>query len=321
MSDGVKAFTGLTAALLSYDYRVMLIDEPEAFLHPILARELGGKVTELATERNANVFASTHSPDFLMECVEAGKVDVVRLTYKDKVPTARHLPAEGLRQMMKDPLLRSTGVLGGLFHEGVIVAENDTDRVVYQEVNQRLLAGKRDGAGNTLFLNAYEKGTVAKIIKPLRQMGIPAAAIVDLDIIKDKTFSNLLRSAFVPDSLLNAWNVHRSRLQAVFDGAGLIPKKVGIEGLPKGEKDAAQILLDGLAEYGVFVVPSGELERWFAKIQGRSDTPGKSGWVPWVFELMNTNPELFEIEQGDVWGFLRNIANWISDPERKGIPD
>jgi hypothetical protein len=76
-----------------------------------------------------------------------------------------------------------------------------------------------------------------------------------------------------------------------------------------------------VAKYGVFVVPSGELERWFSKIQDRSDMPKKSGWVPWVFELMNKNPELFEIEEEDVWGFLRKVAAWLSDPERKGLPD
>ena len=32
MSDGIRAFTGLTAAVLSADYRIMLVDEPEAFL-------------------------------------------------------------------------------------------------------------------------------------------------------------------------------------------------------------------------------------------------------------------------------------------------
>ncbi len=154
LSDGIKAFTGLVAAILSADHRVMLIDEPEAFLHPVLARKLGVKLTELASERDANVLASTHSAGFLMGCVESGNVNVVRLTYKkNKKATARHLPSERLRGMMKDPLLRSTGVLGGLFHEGVVVCEQDSDRALYQEVNHRLLASERPGAANTLFLS------------------------------------------------------------------------------------------------------------------------------------------------------------------------
>ncbi|HWK88373.1 MAG TPA: AAA family ATPase, partial [Longimicrobium sp.] len=57
MSDGIRAFTGLVAAVLSADYRIMLVDEPEAFLHPPLTRKLGKRLTQLASERGANVMA------------------------------------------------------------------------------------------------------------------------------------------------------------------------------------------------------------------------------------------------------------------------
>ena len=322
LSDGIKAFTGLVAAVTSTDFRVMLIDEPEAFLHPILARKLGRRLTQLAKERKGNVLAATHSPEFVMGCVEAGEANVVRLTYqgKSKRATARHLRSDDLRNIMKDPLLRSTGVLGGLFHEGVVVGESDGDRAVYQEVNQRLLDQEWAGAENTLFLNAYEKSTVQRIVKPLREMGIPAAAIVDLDIIDDKTFNHLLKSAFVPDDLIDTWGLHRSRVKAAYGRAGVKIKQAGIAGLPKDEQDSAQVLLNNMADYGVFAVPVGELERWFSQLQGRSDEPGKRGWVPWVFDLMNTEPDLFQVEDGDVWGFVRGVAAWISDPERKGVP-
>jgi hypothetical protein len=92
-------------------------------------------------------------------------------------------------------------------------------------------------------------------------MGIPAAAIVDLDIITDKTFNSLLKSAFVPDTLVETWGGQRSRLQEAFGKAGLDAKKAGIEGLPDVDKEVAENLLDNVAKYGVFVVPSGELER------------------------------------------------------------
>lgn len=39
--DGVQAFVGIVSAVRSGDYRLILIDEPEAFLHPPLARKLG----------------------------------------------------------------------------------------------------------------------------------------------------------------------------------------------------------------------------------------------------------------------------------------
>jgi len=100
----------------------------------------------------------------------------------------------------------------------------------------------------------------------------------------------------------------------------LDPKQVGIERLPQAERESAQTLLNNVADYGVFVVPVGELEQWFPHLQGRADKPRKSQWVPWVFGLMSNEPELFEVEDGDVWGFMRRVGEWISNPERKGIP-
>jgi hypothetical protein len=222
--------------------------------------------------------------------------------------------------MMKDPLLRSTGVLGGLFHEGVVVGENDGDRSLYQEVNHRLSVAGRSSAENTLFLNAHEKSTVRKILRPLREMGIPSAGIVDLGIIKNRDFNDLLKAAFVPETLVDTSNVHRSRIDAKFEEMGADMKACGIDALPKEEKEAAQMLIDNVAKYGIFVVPVGELEQWFPQLKSRGDRPRKSHHVPWVFELMNTDPDLFPITEDDVWKFVGEIGAWISDPERKGIP-
>lgn len=320
LSDGMKAFTGLVAALLSADHRVMLIDEPEAFLHPILAGKLGATITNLASERDANVLASTHSADFLMECVESGDVNVVRLTYRDERATARHLASADLKQMMRDPLLRSTGVLSGLFHEGVVVCEQDGDRALYQEVNHRLSLNGRGSAENALFLNAYEKSTVHRIVGPLRRMGIPAAAVVDLDMIKQKDLNQLMRAASVPQSMIDALAVQKSRIEDKFDELDVDMKKTGIDALPGPDKDSAQVLIDNLAQYGIFVVPVGALEQWFPQLRSRGDRPTKSRWVPWVFGLMSAEPELFPIDNKDVWSFVKKVAAWIANPERKGIP-
>jgi predicted ATPase len=118
-SDGVKAYTGILAAVLGTDCELVLIDEPEVFLHPPLARKLGGFLTNIARERTAMVFASTHSADFLTGCVQSGTpVSVDRLTHEGGVSSARLLEADRLNTMMRDPLMRSTGVLSALFYRG-----------------------------------------------------------------------------------------------------------------------------------------------------------------------------------------------------------
>lgn len=321
LSDGLKAFTGLASIILSSDFRIILIDEPEAFLHPPLARKLGYTITNFAFERQARVFAATHSSDFLMGCIQAGQqVNIVRLTYKNGVATAHLLAASQLQTLMRDPLLRSTGVLSALFYEGVIVTEGDSDRAFYQEVNLRLQAADSEGATGCVFLNAQNKSTVGRIVSPLREMGVPAVAIVDLDIIKKKDdFKKLLSACNVPPSLAESWGNLRGQLYRTFQDQGVDPKEKGIHDLSPIDRETASTLLDSLAVYGIFVVPDGAVESWLRDL-GISGP--KKKWLPAIFERMGANPDDTDYvlpTEGDVWDFIRSVGRWIADPHRKGM--
>jgi energy-coupling factor transporter ATP-binding protein EcfA2 len=136
-SDGIQCYVGMIAAMLSLPLRLILIDEPEAFLHPPLARRLGAAVSEIARDRGARVVASTHSAEFLRGCVESpADTSIVRLTYERTTgkATARSLSTSELRPLMAEPLLRSTRALEGLFHRAVVVGESDADRAFYDEI-------------------------------------------------------------------------------------------------------------------------------------------------------------------------------------------
>ncbi|HEY0025949.1 MAG TPA: ATP-binding protein [Longimicrobium sp.] len=319
MSDGIRAFTGLTAALLSADYRIMLVDEPEAFLHPPLSRKLGKRLTQLAAERGATVLAATHSPDFVMGCVTAGQaVNIVRLTYRKGMASARLLAAHQLEAMMRDPLLRSTGVLGALFHEGAIVCEADADRVYYAEINERLLAHRGGGADGCVFLNAQNKQTVRRIVRPLREMGLPAAAILDLDLLKGREdFRDLMNAAFVPSVFWEPWEDIRKRLQQKMNNAHY--KDGGIYRLAGEPRREFEELLANLSEYGIFLVPAGELECWMPELGVGGHGPE---WLTQVFQKMGMDPsdDVYQRPgQGGVWKFMQRVATWIADPRRKGM--
>src|SRR5580698_9028882 len=147
-----------------------------------------------------------------MGCVQAGKpMNIVRLTYRNEVSTARLLSSSRIQELMRDPLLRSARVLDALFHEGAIVCEADADRAFYEEINERLCGAGRSGAFDCVFLNAPNKQTIRRIIGPLRDMGIPAAAIVDLDLLRkgDNDLRELLGACNVPPSLAKGFGQTR----------------------------------------------------------------------------------------------------------------
>jgi len=321
-SDGVRAFTGLIAAVLAIDFRIMLIDEPDAFLHPPLAARLGETLARLAAERQCNVFASTHSASFVMGAIQAGvPVNIVRLTYEANVPSARLLEAGQVQRMMRDPLMRSTGVLEALFHRGAVVTEADQDRAFYQEVNARLLMVGERAADGVLFLNAQNKQTVRRIVRPLREMGVPAAAIVDLDFVKDADSRNTLRDAFVPQPLIDALGALRGQVDAAFRAMQAEPATSGLAVLDRPNREAAESWLNSLGEYGIFVVPVGELEKWLAHL---GIVGHKSIWLPRMFERMGADPNdgaYVRPAQTDVWAFMRRIGEWIHNPARRGMPE
>jgi energy-coupling factor transporter ATP-binding protein EcfA2 len=321
-SDGVRAYTGLLAAVLCSQYLVMLIDEPDAFLHPPLVRKLGRRLTEIASERGGNVLASTHSADFLMGCVQAGKsVNVVRLTYKQGIPTARLLEAAKLEEMMRNPFLRSSGVLSVLFHEGAVICEADTDRAFYHEINERLVEFSKDGSDSCVFLNSNGKDTLRSLLQPLRAMGIPAATIVDLDVIKPGTLKLLMEAAFIPPPLVKTFNELRAQIYSVFQDNNLEPKRVGIAALDKTNKEVATTLINSLYEYGIFIVPTGELEKWLSELQAVGHGPY---WLSQIFTKMGTDPKntnYLKPTEEDVWDFIRKVAIWIANPGRKGMPE
>ncbi len=304
---------------------VILIDEPEAFLHPSLALQIGKEIASAASRANKRVFVATHSPSFLMGCVQSGaSMNIVRLTYRNDKATARLLPKENIVHLMRNPLLRSTNVLAGLFYEAVVVAESDADRAFYQEINERLLRFKPEwGIPNCLFLNAQNKQTVRTIVKPLRDLGIPAAAVLDVDVIKDggASWSGLLSSAFVPSTLHNGWGDTRSKIWSEAQATNKdIKRHGGIFILPSQIHEAAAHLFADLRQYGIFVVEGGELESWLKELNASGHSPN---WLMEVFEKMDEDPDApGYLKPGvvDVWFFLRSIREWIANPMKKGVP-
>jgi hypothetical protein len=260
-----------------------------------------------------------------MGCIQSGApVNIVRLTYRGGIPTARVLANQDILRLMRNPLLRSTGVISGLFYEFVVVTESDTDRAFYQEINERLLRYKPElGIANCLFINAQNKQTVPRIIRPLRELGIPAVGIVDIDIVKEggKVWTGLLKSSFVPNLEHHSLANLRQAVNEKFKASDKDMKKGGVKILSGSDEEAANNLFDKLAEYGVFAVRGGELESWLPNL-GATTKHGPS-WLLAVFEKMGEDPEsvgYLKPSNDDVWSFLGEIKKWFTNPTRKGIP-
>ena len=94
----------------------------------------------------------------------------------------------------------------------------------------------------------------------------------------------------------------------------------GIQILGESDSEALQNLFDKLADYGLFVVPNGELESWLKRLGANGHGPN---WLVEIFEKMGEDPdsnEYLKPSEDDVWKFIERISRWFFEPRRKGIP-
>lgn len=325
MSDGVKAFAGMVAAVTASQALFVIIDEPEAFLHPALCTRLARELCKKAQETGRQLIVATHSAAFMQGCLQAAvDLNVVRLTYRNGLATSRVMENKDLVPLMRNPLHRSIGALNGIFYESVVVTEADSDRAFYEEINHRCIAnGHQGGISECLFLNAQNWQTT-KIIGPLRKLGIAAAAIIDVDIVCEEAstpFQLLLEAAGIPTATRHSLGNMRGQLRPRTDEDVKALKCMGLSSLQGDRRLEFEDFINQLAEYGVFVVPTGELESWLPHLH--SQRPHKNQWLEKTFEAMGEDSEAdsyVKPADDDVWQFMTKIRAWLHNPNRRGIP-
>jgi len=148
--------------------------------------------------------------------------------------------------------------------------------------------------------------------------------VLDIDVLKEggKNWTRLLDAANVPETSRDALNSHRAAVKKAFDESGMDMKKDGgVAALHKDARESCNNLLDQLAEYGIFVVPTGEVESWLPDLGASGRGPE---WLIAIFEQMGDDPEdegYVTPEDGGVWKFVENIGRWLRNENRKGMPE
>jgi hypothetical protein len=186
--DGMRSFaTVLLHVLVADNYSIQFLDEPEAFLHPPQARLLGEYITKQRRSR-AQLFVATHSPDVLegILAADSSKVRIVRIQRDGSVNRIKELSRAKTAAIANDPLTRYSGVLSGIFHQRVIVAESESDCLFYSAVlNIPSVAGSL--SPDVLFIHANGKDRMQKLASLLTDVDVPVDVIADIDILSDAT--------------------------------------------------------------------------------------------------------------------------------------
>jgi AAA domain, putative AbiEii toxin, Type IV TA system len=196
--DGIRAALRLLVDLITSMHSLVLVDEPEAFLHPPQARVIGREIGKQSKGQRSQVILATHDKNILQGVIESGTpVTILHLTRNENDTSADLLPPDKVAELWKDPRLRYTNALDGLFHSAVIIAESEQDAHFYQAAidHVRSPSDACDEAEmpehNLMFLGSNGKTNMPRIVRSLHDLGVKTVSTPDLDILNNP---NVIRS-------------------------------------------------------------------------------------------------------------------------------
>jgi len=211
--DGMRSFIGLLLTLAATDYPLVLIDEPEAFLHPPQAREMGRQLAKPSPQQR---FVATHDSDVLLGLLDTTQpVTVVRLRREGEANVPSVLDSARLTALWRDPSFRYSNLLSGLFHRGVVVCEADGDALLYGAALDHALLASGQASSDLLFTQCGGKHKFPTAISALRPMGVPTGAIADIDVLRDESLLSRIVGALEGswDALRNDWYVVKQAVE------------------------------------------------------------------------------------------------------------
>ena len=300
--DGMRSFASVILYLLvPTTPSILMLDEPEAFLHPPQAKLLGELI---AKERTAQtqLFIATHSPDVLNGLLNIApeNLHVLRIQREGGINHIKELDKERARGISGDPLMKYSSVMSGVFHERVIICESDSDCMFYNSLLD-IPEVHGDQQPDVLFVHASGKHRMPTLAKALTELDVPIDIIADIDILKDE---EVIKE--IIETLGGNWSEIEPKLKVVrssienskpfLDASKVIEAIQGVLETtePKGEfprskrseinsifKKASP--WDSIKEAGEAAIPKGEATQRFKELQTLCKQIGL--WIVPVGEL------------------------------------
>ena len=218
--DGMRSFAGVLLHTSVGSESILLIDEPEAFLHPPQARLLG-QMLVANKPAHRQLFIATHSGDVLRGVLDGnpGNVHVVRVRRDGSVNAVKELEPAEVQKLWSDPLLRSSNILDGVFHERVIVGESDADARFFAAITDALYEGPLadQRKPDVMFTHCGGKDRLPLVVRSLRALDVPVRAVADFDILNSEHPLDKLVAAAGGDwaALRSQWNSVKTAIDGI----------------------------------------------------------------------------------------------------------
>jgi len=324
--DGMRSFASVILHMLTPNTpSILLLDEPEAFLHPPQARLLGEFIAKERPKRT-QLFIATHSADVLQGLlnVASEKLRVLRIQREESINRVKELDKARTKAIGADPLMKFSNVMSGIFYQRVIIAESDADCLFYSAILD-LADVHGTLQPDVLFIHAGGKHRMAALAEALRALDVNVDIVADMDIIKDDDVLGRIITALGGDwpavkaqatPLRTAIEQHKPWLNSVevakgiADVVGKAPDKGEFPSSLRGEIDAIfrkASPWDAVKDAGEAAIPAGQPTQHHKSLQ----------------ELCN-KIGLWIVPVGELEGFCKSIGGhgprWVQQViERKNL--
>ncbi len=266
---GIRAYLKLVFSLLQPNKSIILIDEPEAFLHPPQCRAIGSLIASLSIDEKKQVFIATHNPDILRGVLtsRSSNIKIFYLRRDEDNFDYSILEANEIRNFIQSKSrLVEEDILSSFFHKKTVLCEAPDDRLIYD----RLIY---DYASSLYFNNIHQnvnfvglngKGAVQSVFDKLNEIWLSVSAIVDIDFIIDGRFPSSINNT----ALKQEFRDIQHEVKEQISNEEIDKTKFKANGLKylKNKNPAlftkTEGLLTRLSNKNFFVVPVGEVESW-----------------------------------------------------------
>ncbi|MTE11145.1 hypothetical protein FKE98_12430 [Corynebacterium aurimucosum] len=324
---GMQSVLGILLGLFADDRPIVLLDEPEAFLHPPQALRLGQILREVAEEEGRQIFCATHDKNLLSGLADGEKDTLSIIRLKRNAKSARNssfgfslIPSTFNRDIRSRSRIRHTHLLDGLFSDAVIIVENEKDAFFFSEALGALPKELTSGLqpSSICFVGVGGKNNIPSTFELLRSLKTPTVIIADTDfIVSDKydhsggPFIKVLEevSAHNKNDIVSARNAIEN---LILSDAGrkdeggrkrLLNKKLTqlYRNRPLWERvGQLNASLEGIP---LCLVPGGELEDLDREIGGHG--------TDWVWNAINQQSFANEATEGFMGKVLGKVVNQI----------
>lgn len=315
--DGIKSYLGILLYLYYGQFSTLFIDEPESFLHPPQAFQMG---RTLGNSTGKQLFITTHSKELLNGLLQSSskRLKIIRVERCDNSNKFAQIKPDDLNILNTTTFLKYSDAIDSLFHTRTVLCESDGDCKFYEAMLDRV-SGSHGVTASTLLLPVGGKSRFKDYLKLLRSLSIEPIVIPDADILNDPG----LLKALLPeaggswDDIKDEWinlddslrvdckNVTcvsaRAEINALFDecnsqvvtsklrgkitailtvdSAWSTVKNYGKAAFKGNSRHSYEIIEQYLNSKNIYPVPVGELENFIPDVSSHGPD-----WVNVVFE-------------------------------------